>query len=172
MTSPTDNGLSRRDILKISAATAIASAAIIDRATPVLADGELSLKGKRIGISATGTDHYFDLQAYNAQIAEVKRIHNELTVGPASYYAERTSDGVISTRIRTRLTVQEGFPASRAKIFTVGGTVYLMGKLTQAEADLAVGLIKEVPGVKRIIKLVDYLPAAPAAAPAATPAAG
>lgn len=101
------------------------------------------------------------------QIAEVKRIHNELTVGPASYYLERSSDGIISTQIRTRLTVQEGFPSSRTKIFTVGGTVYLMGKLTQAEADMAVGIIKEVSGVKRIIKLVDYLPAAPAPAPAA-----
>lgn len=97
------------------------------------------------------------------QIAEVKRIHNELTVGPASYYLERSSDGIISTQIRTRLTVQEAFPSSRTKVFTVGGTVYLMGKLTQTEADMAVGIIKEVSGVKRIIKLVDYLPA-PAAA--------
>lgn len=103
------------------------------------------------------------------QIAEVKRIHNELTVGPASYYLERSSDGLISTQIRTRLTVQEGFPSSRAKIFTVGGTVYLMGKLTQAEADMAVGIIKEISGVKRIIKLVDYLPAT-ATAPATPPA--
>lgn len=102
------------------------------------------------------------------QIAEVKRIHNELTVGPASYYLERSSDGIISTQIRTRLTVEEGFPSSRTKIFTVGGTVYLMGKLTQAEAGMAVGIIKEVSGVKRIIKLVDYLPAA--SAPTAAPA--
>lgn len=100
------------------------------------------------------------------QIAEVKRIHNELTVGPASYYLERSADGLISTQIRTRLTVQEGFPSSRAKIFTVGGTVYLMGKLTPSEADVAVAIIKEVSGVKRIVKLVDYLPATAAPAPA------
>lgn len=111
------------------------------------------------------------------EIAEVKRIHNELTVGAASYYNERMADGLISTQVRTRLTVQEGFPSSRAKVFTVGGTVYLMGKLTAAEADVAVGLVKEVPGVKRIVKLVDTLPAAapqpaptPATAPAGAPA--
>lgn len=104
------------------------------------------------------------------QIAEVKRIHNELTVGPSSYYLERSSDGLISTQIRTRLTMLEGFPSSRTKIFTVGGTVYLMGKLTQAEADTAVGIVKEITGVKRIVKLVDYLPAAPAATAPAAPA--
>lgn len=101
------------------------------------------------------------------QIAEVKRIHNELTVGESSYYLQRSSDGLISTQIRSRLTVQEGFPSSRTKVFTVGGTVYLMGKLTQAEADQAVALIKEVAGVQRIVKLVDTLPAAPAPAPVA-----
>lgn len=97
-------------------------------------------------------------------IAEVKRIHNELTVGDSSYYQERMSDGRISTLVRSRLTMQDSFPSSRAKIFTVGGTVYLMGKLTAAEAELAVTRIKEVTGVKRIVKLVDTL------APAATPA--
>ncbi|MGO7580725.1 sugar ABC transporter substrate-binding protein, partial [Rhizobium ruizarguesonis] len=45
---------------------------------PAFAAGEeLSLKGKRIAISATGTDHFFDLQAYNAQIEEVKSLGGE-----------------------------------------------------------------------------------------------
>jgi osmotically-inducible protein OsmY len=103
------------------------------------------------------------------QIAEVKQIHNELTVGEASYYLERSTDGFISTRIRTALTLEEGYPASRTKIFTVGGTVYLMGRLTPAEADRAVGLIKQVSGVKKIIKLIDYLPEASASPEASTP---
>jgi ribose transport system substrate-binding protein len=34
----------------------------------------LSLKGKTIGISAVGTDHFWDLKAYQGQIAEVKRL--------------------------------------------------------------------------------------------------
>lgn len=93
------------------------------------------------------------------QIAEVKQVHNELAIADASYYMERSSDGIISTRIRTALTFEKGFPSSRTKIFTVGGTVYLLGKLSTAEADQAVAIIKEVAGVKKIVKLVDYLPA-------------
>jgi ribose transport system substrate-binding protein len=88
--------ISRRDILKISAATALASAAIIGRAVPALADDELSLKGKRIGISATGTDHYFDLQAYNAQIAEVKRLGGE----PIAVDGQR-NDGKLVAQLQT-----------------------------------------------------------------------
>lgn len=92
------------------------------------------------------------------QIAEVRQIHNELTVGDVSYYGERGSDGLISTRIRTALTLEKGYPSSRTKVFTVGGTVYLLGKLTQAEADKAVLIISQVGGVKKIIKMLDYLP--------------
>jgi osmotically-inducible protein OsmY len=101
------------------------------------------------------------------QIAEVKQIHNELTIAPASYYAERISDGTISKRIASAFLFEKGFPSSRTKVFTVTGTVYLMGKLTPGEADQAVTIIKSVSGVKKIVKLVDYLPAPGAAAPTA-----
>lgn len=97
------------------------------------------------------------------QIAEVKLIHNELIVAPASYYAERISDGTITKRIASAFLFEKGFPSSRTKVFTVAGTVYLMGKLTQGEADQAVTMIKGVSGVKKIVKLVDYLPAPVAA---------
>jgi osmotically-inducible protein OsmY len=98
------------------------------------------------------------------RIAEVKQVHNELTVGPSSYYQERSSDGVISMRIRSAFTFEKGFPASRTKILTVAGTVYLMGKLTSDESEQAINLIKQVAGVKKIIKLVDLLPS-PESAP-------
>lgn len=98
------------------------------------------------------------------QIAEVKQVHNELTVAEASYYLERTTDGLISTRVRSALLIEKGFPSSRTKVLTVGGTVYLLGKLTPDEADQAVAIIKQVSGVTKIVKLVDYLPAAAPAA--------
>lgn len=99
-------------------------------------------------------------------IAEVKQVHNELVVTEASYYLERSSDGIISTRIRSALTFEKAYPSSRTKIFTVNGTVYLLGKLTEAEAAQAVTIIKQVAGVKKIVKLVDYL-SAPVGGPAA-----
>lgn len=36
-----------------------------------------SLAGKRIAISATRTDHYWDLKAYQAQVDEMKRLGGE-----------------------------------------------------------------------------------------------
>lgn len=91
-------------------------------------------------------------------IAEVRQVHNELTVGSISYYGERASDGLISTNVRTRLALEKGFPSSRTKVFTVAGTVYLLGKLTNTEADKAVLIASQVGGIRKIIKMIDYLP--------------
>lgn len=102
-------------------------------------------------------------------IAEVKSIHNELTIGASSFYMDRMSDGIISTKIRSRFMLEKGFDSSRTKVFTVGGCVYLMGKLHQDEAYLAVDIIKKVSGVQKIVKLIDYLPGNVLPAPASNP---
>src|SRR5947209_8209599 len=71
--------LGRRGLLKAGlaagAALALARTGIVSTARA--ADDVPSLAGKRIAISATGTDHYWDLKAYQAQIEEVKRLGGE-----------------------------------------------------------------------------------------------
>ncbi|WP_428426442.1 sugar ABC transporter substrate-binding protein [Pararhizobium sp.] len=90
-------GVGRRDLLKLSAVAgaAIAGASLIGNRTAAAAE-ELSLKGKRIAISATGTDHFFDLQAYNAQIEEVNRLGGE----PIAVDAGR-NDGKLVSQLQT-----------------------------------------------------------------------
>lgn len=94
-------------------------------------------------------------------IAEVKQVYNELQIGPSTYYLSRANDSVISTRIRSNLLFKEGFPSNRVRVTTVNGAVYLLGKLTAAEADQAVAIVSATPGVQRIVKILDYLPEAP-----------
>ena len=104
------------------------------------------------------------------QIAEVKGVRNELVVAEASYYKTRAADSLITGRISSGLLFASGFPSSRTKVTTCAGAVYLMGKLTHAEAEQAVSIIKGVAGVKKISLLVDYLP--DDVAPAATANSG
>ncbi|MDR6903359.1 sugar ABC transporter substrate-binding protein [Rhizobium miluonense] len=97
MTKGQTTGLGRRDILKLTAVagTALAASSILSK-TAAAAGDALSLKGKRIAISATGTDHYFDLQAYNAQIDEVKRLGGT----PIAVDAGR-NDGKLVSQLQT-----------------------------------------------------------------------
>ena len=81
MSTDAEATLGRRDLLKAGAALGAAAAlAVATRPSTVqAADGAEvpSLAGKRIAISATGTDHYWDLKAYQAQVEEVKRLGGE-----------------------------------------------------------------------------------------------
>jgi len=60
--------------LKTSAA--LVASAMLLLTLPAHADDQdvPSLKGKRIGITVAGTDHYWDLKAYQGQVDEVKRL--------------------------------------------------------------------------------------------------
>ncbi|MCF1465879.1 sugar ABC transporter substrate-binding protein [Agrobacterium vitis] len=93
-----NTGIARRQLIKLSAfaGAAVAGASLFGVNAAHAADEALSLKGKRIGISTAGTDHFFDLQAYNAQIAEVKRLGGE----PLAVDAGR-SDGKLVAQLQT-----------------------------------------------------------------------
>ena len=90
---------------------------------------------------------------------EVGTVHNELVVSEnATPMVARAHDSVISARIRSALTFAKGFPSSQCKVLVEDGVVYLMAKLKKAEADQAIERVRQVPEVKRIVKLIDYLP--------------
>ena len=90
--------IARREVLKFAAVAgaAFAGAGILAAPAARAQDDGLSLKGKRVAISATGTDHYFDLQVYNAQIEEVKRLGGE----PIAVDAGR-NDGRLIAQLQT-----------------------------------------------------------------------
>src|SRR5580658_5710970 len=79
MANFSQNSFGRRGFLKAGVSAGIAFATSkLDLVSPAsAADEPLSLKGKKIAISATGTDHYWDLKAYQAQVDEVKRLGGE-----------------------------------------------------------------------------------------------
>ncbi len=89
---------------------------------------------------------------------EVRSVHNELTVGDPSPYLTRAKDGVISARIGTALTFAKDFPSSQCKVLVEDGVVYLMAKLKRTDAERAERMVLDTPDVKKLVKLVDYLP--------------
>ena len=73
-------GLDRRWLMQLGLAAGGAAASLAAGLLPSAAraagtdDDVPSLAGKTIGISIVGTDHYWDLKAYQAQLAEVERL--------------------------------------------------------------------------------------------------
>ncbi len=89
---------------------------------------------------------------------EVKQVHNELVVTPhINSYLNRAKDSIISAQISTTLTFTKDFPSSQVKVLVEDGVIYVMGKLTHNQSEQAINLIKTIPDIKKIVKMVDYL---------------
>ena len=92
------------------------------------------------------------------QTRNVRKIHNELEIeGPTSGLI-RTNDAYLTSRIKLQLLTNETVEGGRIKVVTENGSVYLMGLVTEQEANNAVNIIRTVPGVKRIVKVFEYIP--------------
>lgn len=87
----------------------------------------------------------------------VKTVYNELSIAAPAALSSRSSDALISTRVKTALfgVDQPDFDPTRVKVKTERGTVYLLGLLTQAEADEVTEVTRRVRGVQRVVKLFE-----------------
>jgi len=96
---------------------------------------------------------------YVETIPRVARVINEIVIAPKVTATQSLSDGYISTQIKIRLfnIKQETFDPSRVKVVTENGVVYLMGILTRTEANQVVEIVRYVKGVRRVVKVFEYL---------------
>lgn len=91
----------------------------------------------------------------------VDKVYNQLTIeGPTSSLT-RTSDSWITTKIRTQMLAAQDLKSSSIKVVTENGVVYLMGMVSQTQANIAVDIARKVTGVQRVIKVFSYTPTAP-----------
>ncbi|MEZ5596153.1 MAG: BON domain-containing protein [Pseudomonadales bacterium] len=90
-------------------------------------------------------------------INRVRAVHNELSIGGPISYPARSNDAYITTKVKAKMAADKETPASRVKVVTENGVVYLMGMLPRAEADKAVQVASTVYGIQKIVKVFEYL---------------
>lgn len=102
-----------------------------------------------------------DIKTQAGNIAErtrhVRHLHNELEVIGTGSMLIRTNDAWITSKVKTRLAFARKAPASRTKVVTENGVVYLFGLLTREEADAVVAQTQKVYGVQKIVKIIEYI---------------
>jgi osmotically-inducible protein OsmY len=90
-------------------------------------------------------------------IENVVTVINELVVSGPSSYTSRSSDAIITGNVKGSLVEMKTISATSFKVVTERGTVYLMGRVTQREGDLAANIAKSVSGVQKVVKIFEYL---------------
>ena len=89
--------------------------------------------------------------------SKIKRIHNELEISEKRGILSRGNDSWIATKVRTLLLANDEVPSNQIKVTVENGVVYLMGILTESEGDKAANVARNVVGVKKVIKVFEYV---------------
>ncbi|MBU6223759.1 MAG: BON domain-containing protein [Burkholderiales bacterium] len=91
------------------------------------------------------------------KIENVRLVVNELGIGPATSLSERSADLVLVAKVKAAMIDTEDVFASVYKIVVERGTVYLMGRVTQREGNRATEVARGVGGVKRVVRVFEYI---------------
>jgi len=91
------------------------------------------------------------------RVENVRSVVNELAIGPASSTSDRTSDVLLVAKVKAAMVDTEDVFANVFKVVGERGTIYLMGRVTQREAKRATDVVRGVSGVKRVVRVFEYI---------------
>lgn len=91
------------------------------------------------------------------RVENVRAVVNELAIGQASSTSDRASDVLTVAKVKASMVDTEDVFANVFKVVSERGTVYLMGRVTQNEAKRATDVVRGIGGVKRVVRVFDYL---------------
>ena len=92
-----------------------------------------------------------------SRVENVRAVVNELAVGPASSMSDRASDALLVAKVKASMVDTEDVFANVYKVVGERGVIYLMGRVTQREAKRATDVVRGVGGVKRVVRVFEYI---------------
>lgn len=91
-----------------------------------------------------------------SKVKKVRKVHNELATGTDISMLARGNDTWISTKAKSRLSLNDQLDASKIKVVTENGIVYLMGLVSKTESDAAATMVSETGGVQKVVRVFEY----------------
>jgi osmotically-inducible protein OsmY len=92
-----------------------------------------------------------------SRVDNVRSVVNELAVLGASSLTQRSSDALITGKVKAAMVDSKDLFANSFKVVTERGIVYLMGRVTQREADRATEISRSTGGVQKVVRLLEII---------------
>jgi osmotically-inducible protein OsmY len=96
-------------------------------------------------------------EAFVKAMKNARSVFNEIVVGPNSTYTARANDTYLESKIKTQMIFTNKLPSNSMAIVAEGNSVYLMGILTQNEAEMAKKIASNTTGVKDVYAYFDII---------------
>jgi osmotically-inducible protein OsmY len=99
-----------------------------------------------------------EVQAQIATLGDLKKIENDLEVAPVSTVSARSSDLLITSKVKAAIIDTKDLYISAFKVHTDRGVVYLLGRVTQREAKLGAEVARNAASdIRKVVKLFEYI---------------
>ena len=90
-------------------------------------------------------------------VDNVRSIVNEVTVVSANPTNTQGTDAVITGKVKASLIDSKDIFAQSVKVVTERGTVYLMGRVTEREANRSTEIARGVSGVNKVVRVFEVI---------------
>jgi len=110
-----------------------------------------------------------DVEKLATSVPNIKAITNELAVAGPSSFGGRSNDSYITSKVKARFVDAGKFSPNHVKVVTEASVVFLLGLVTQAEADAAVEIARTTGGVQKVVRVFEIISAEQARALDSTP---
>lgn len=91
------------------------------------------------------------------RVENVRSVVNELALLGHSTLTQRSSDALVTGKVKARLVDANDLYANAFKVVTERGTTYLMGRVTQREANRATDITRATGGVQKVVRLLEII---------------
>jgi len=91
------------------------------------------------------------------KVDNVRSVVNEVAVLGATSLSQRSSDTLVTGKVKAALVDARDLQSNVFKVVTERGVVYLMGRVSQREADRATELARNVSGVQKVVRVFEVL---------------
>ena len=92
-----------------------------------------------------------------ATVPNVKSISNELAIAGPSSFGGRSNDTYVTSKVKARFVDHNQFAANHVKVVTESGVVFLLGLVTQPEANAAVEIARTTGGVLKVVRVFEII---------------
>lgn len=93
-----------------------------------------------------------DIEKNVRALKGVKKIHNQLRIKQPISFGQISKDSWITTKVKSSLLTDSELNGINIKVITEDGEVFLIGKVTSKQADIASEIARNISGVKQVIK--------------------
>ena len=92
-----------------------------------------------------------------SRVENVQLVVNELAVLGKSSLSQRANDTLVDGKVKAGFVDAKDLFAQSIKVVTERGTVYLMGRVTQREADRATDIARATSGVQKVVRVFEII---------------